>query len=86
MRGVGRLHGRLSEVRVHFHLVERGNHRSPFQQGVEVPGHEVAHADRPHPPVGEQGLQGTVGLPGEVDGHHSGLVGHEADKGRLRDL
>jgi hypothetical protein len=23
---------------------------------------------------------------GAVDGHHSGLVGHEADKGRLRDL
>jgi hypothetical protein len=26
------------------------------------------------------------GFHGAVDGHHPGLVGHEADEGRLRDL
>jgi hypothetical protein len=51
-----------------------GDHRSLLQQGVQVPGHEVADADRPHPPVGEQGLQGTVGLPGEVEPGRQRLV------------
>jgi hypothetical protein len=29
---------------------------------------------------------GSLGFHGAVDGHHPGLVGHEADEGRLRDL
>ena len=28
----------------------------------------------------------SLGFHGAVDGHHPGLVGHEADEGRLRDL
>jgi hypothetical protein len=39
-----------------------------------VLGHEVAHADGPHPPIGEQGFQGTVGLPGEVEPSGQRLV------------
>src|ERR1700742_1807289 len=43
--GVGGQHGRLGEVRVHLDLVDRGNDGRLLQQGVEVPGHEVADAD-----------------------------------------
>ena len=64
--GVRGLHGRLGEVRVHLDLVDRGDHGSLLQQGVQVPGHEVADADRPHPPVAEQSLQRAVRLLGEV--------------------
>jgi MmyB-like transcription regulator ligand binding domain len=65
--GVRGLHGRLGEVRVHLDLVDRGDHRRLRQQHFQVPGHEVADADRPHPPVGEQGLQCAIGLLSEVE-------------------
>ena len=74
MGGVRGLHGRLGEVRVHLDLVYRGDHRSLLQQGVQVPGHEVADADRPHPPVGEQGLQRAIRLLGEVEPRGERLV------------
>ena len=74
MGGVRGLHVRLGEVRVHLDLVHRGDHRGLLQQGVQVPGHEVADADRAHPPVGEQGLQGAVRLLGEVEPAGQGLV------------
>ena len=44
MGGVRGLHSRLGEVRMHFDLVYRGNHRSLLQQGVQVLGHEVTDA------------------------------------------
>jgi hypothetical protein len=72
--GVEVLHLWLREVGVAFDLVDRRHHRRVFEEGCEVLDHEVTDSDRADLAVGEEGLQGTVGLEGPVERRRQRLV------------
>ena len=61
------LHLLLREIGVDLDLIDRRNHACPVEQGGEVVDHEIADPDGPDLPVGQQGLQGTVGLQGRLE-------------------
>ncbi len=58
-------------------LVHGRHHGSTVEQGGEVVDHEVADPDRSHLPVGEQRLQGAVGLQGRLELRGQRLVQDE---------
>jgi hypothetical protein len=72
--GVEVLHVRLLEVRVALDLVDRWYHRDPVEKRGEVHDGEVADADRADLAVGEQRLQGAVGLQSAVERRRQRLV------------
>jgi hypothetical protein len=59
---------------VDLDLVEGGHDGCLGQQVVEVLGHEVAHADRADPALGEESLERPVGVEGAVEGRGQRLV------------
>jgi hypothetical protein len=65
--GMDTLERGLLEVRMELDLVHGGHGRRLGQQAVEVLGHEVAHADGAHLPVGEQLLERPVGVQREIE-------------------
>ena len=77
MFGVGCLDGRLGEVGVQLDLVHRRDDVGRRQQLLQVVRHEVADTDRPHPPVGQQGLQRLVRGDGLVEAVGGGLMQDE---------
>ena len=58
---------RLSEVGVHFDLVDRRHHLDFGEQFLEVSRHEVGDADRADLAVGVQLLQRFVGADGQLE-------------------
>ena len=64
----------LLEVGMHLDLVHGGHDGRRAQQALEVPGHEVAHADRAHPAVREQLLERPVRFEGVVERRWQRLV------------
>ena len=77
MLGVGCLDVRLGEVGVQLDLVDRRDDVGLGEQLLQVVRHEVADADRPHAPVGEQGLQRLVRGDGFVEPVGGGLMQDE---------
>ena len=74
MLGIEVLHVSLLEVGVALDLVDRRHHGGAVEERGEVLDHEVADADRADLAVGEQRLQGTVGLQGPVERRRQRLV------------
>ena len=65
--GVEGLHLGLLEVGVHLDLVDRRHDVGCLEQRGEVVDHEVADADGAYLALGQQRLQGPVGLQGAVE-------------------
>ena len=65
---------RLDEVGVHLDLVDRRDDLGAVEQRGQVVDHEVADADRADLAVGQQRLEGPVGLEGAVEGRGQRLV------------
>ena len=74
MLGAEVLHVALLEVGVALDLVDRRHHRGAIEKRREVLDHEVADPDRADLAVGEQRLQGAVGLQGPVERRRQRLV------------
>ena len=74
MLGAEVLHLSLREVGVDLDLVDRRHHRGAVEERREVVDIEVADPDRADLAVGEQRLQGTVGLQGPVERRRQRLV------------
>ena len=74
MLGTEVLDGLLCEVGMALDLVDRRHHRGLLEERVEVLDHEVADADRADLAVGEQRLQGAVGLERPVERRRERLM------------
>ena len=74
MLGTEVLHVLLREVGVALDLVDCRNHRGAIEKGREVLDHEVADANCADLAVGEQCLEGTVGLQGAIERRGQRLV------------
>jgi hypothetical protein len=57
----------MSAMVVYLDLVDRRHDRGVPQQLLQVLGHEVGDADRPHSPIVQQLLERAVGVDGQVE-------------------
>lgn len=53
---------RVSEIRMNFHLINRGNYLCLFDKFVEVFGQEIADADGSYTSLFQEGFQSAISI------------------------